>query len=316
MNEKRSCVRPRALALLAALGFLGFGLAGGAHAGFSDVPPGHWAAEAVGALSEAGILVGYPDGTFAGERALTRYEMAMIIARLLEEVGGVQGDALAPFIRVDNLEARVMALERELELAVARAEFERLQERVIVLEARLDITPPQAALPAQVPELAPEVAELEEDPAAAPLIPPVAEEALEEPGLPIAARRPLYLGVMSGFVSSAGTLAFGAQIGYDRILGPLGLAGRLFYDGGVDELRLTVNAQARFAPSDELDVYFGLGLGSLTRGGERTALVELPLGAEYFLEPQLGLVIHMVAGVPFDGGPNSGYLTAGFNIRF
>lgn len=44
--------------------------------GFKDVPPDHWAYQAVTDLKQRGILVGYPDGLFHGERTLTRNEFA------------------------------------------------------------------------------------------------------------------------------------------------------------------------------------------------------------------------------------------------
>ncbi|MCX7796392.1 MAG: S-layer homology domain-containing protein [bacterium] len=50
----------------------------------SDVPQNHWAYEAVELLIKEGIIKGYPDGTFRGNQTLTRYELAMIIAKLLE----------------------------------------------------------------------------------------------------------------------------------------------------------------------------------------------------------------------------------------
>ena len=49
-----------------------------------DVPFDHWAYDACDMLAEEGIIVGYPDGTFKGNRALTRYEFAIALARLLE----------------------------------------------------------------------------------------------------------------------------------------------------------------------------------------------------------------------------------------
>src|SRR5207244_1016178 len=51
-----------------------------------DVPPGHWAYEAVRDLANKGLVKGYPDGKFLGKRTLTRYEMATIIQRLLQTV--------------------------------------------------------------------------------------------------------------------------------------------------------------------------------------------------------------------------------------
>ncbi|MBD3176136.1 MAG: hypothetical protein GF320_13230, partial [Armatimonadia bacterium] len=47
-----------------------------------DVPPDHWAYEALAMLYDAGPLEGYPDGTFRGDAPMTRYELAMVFARL------------------------------------------------------------------------------------------------------------------------------------------------------------------------------------------------------------------------------------------
>jgi len=52
---------------------------------FPDVPD-MWAADAVRALASKGLLEGYPDGTFKGDRAATRYETAMIVARFLAKM--------------------------------------------------------------------------------------------------------------------------------------------------------------------------------------------------------------------------------------
>jgi len=50
------------------------------------VPFDHWAYDAVQQLVDKGIIIGYPDGTFKGDRAMTRYEFAMAISRLLDVV--------------------------------------------------------------------------------------------------------------------------------------------------------------------------------------------------------------------------------------
>lgn len=53
---------------------------------FQDVPQNHWAYDAVQQLAQKGIFTGYPDGTFSGRRALTRYEFAIALQRMLQEV--------------------------------------------------------------------------------------------------------------------------------------------------------------------------------------------------------------------------------------
>lgn len=68
------------LILLLSIGSTGF-----AAANFSDVPSKHWAYGAVSQLAKDGLVEGYGDGTFRGEKTLTRYEFAVAIARALEK---------------------------------------------------------------------------------------------------------------------------------------------------------------------------------------------------------------------------------------
>lgn len=80
---------------------------------FSDVPAGHWAYESVGKLVSAGILEGYGDGTFRGDRLITRYEMARMVAQAMAKGANVDrlasefGEELETLgVRVGNLEKR------------------------------------------------------------------------------------------------------------------------------------------------------------------------------------------------------------------
>jgi hypothetical protein len=62
---------------------------------FVDVPLNHWAYDAVQTLAAKGVVIGYPDGTFGGQRNLTRYEFAEALARALayvEQYGGIKED--------------------------------------------------------------------------------------------------------------------------------------------------------------------------------------------------------------------------------
>ncbi len=80
---------------------------------FSDVPAGHWAYGYLMQLVEAGVVEGYPGGTFGGDRLITRYEMAQIIARAMAK--GINVDKLAAEF-ADELEAlgvRVNELEKK-----------------------------------------------------------------------------------------------------------------------------------------------------------------------------------------------------------
>lgn len=50
---------------------------------FPDVPENHWAYEYINGLVQAGVIDGYPDGTFGGERSLTRYEYATMLYKAM-----------------------------------------------------------------------------------------------------------------------------------------------------------------------------------------------------------------------------------------
>jgi len=73
--------------LIATLAFmLMLTVAAWAASAYDDVPTDHWAYNALDYLTERGVLEGYPDGFFKGDRTLTRYEFAQAIARLLDTI--------------------------------------------------------------------------------------------------------------------------------------------------------------------------------------------------------------------------------------
>jgi len=57
-----------------------------AFAQLKDVPTDHWAYESVEALVNAGIIQGYPDGTFRGASSVTRYEVAVLLSRVMDKI--------------------------------------------------------------------------------------------------------------------------------------------------------------------------------------------------------------------------------------
>ncbi|MBR4748128.1 MAG: S-layer homology domain-containing protein [Abditibacteriota bacterium] len=89
------------LTILAALLVLAAPLC--AQSAFSDLPRDHWAYDAVSELEDLGLVIGYPDGEFKGKRTLTRYEFAMVIARLLPLLTGEEQD-LSGYARKSDLE--------------------------------------------------------------------------------------------------------------------------------------------------------------------------------------------------------------------
>lgn len=61
---------------------------------FPDVPANHWAYDYVATLAGNGVIVGYPDGQFGGDRMMTRYEMAALIYRAMQN-GAAADDRMA-----------------------------------------------------------------------------------------------------------------------------------------------------------------------------------------------------------------------------
>ena len=72
--------------------FAGAAMTASAASPFSDVESNSWAYEAVASLSDQNIVEGYPDGTFKGDKHITRYEMAQITARLLAKRDSLSAD--------------------------------------------------------------------------------------------------------------------------------------------------------------------------------------------------------------------------------
>ncbi len=89
---------------------------------FSDVPVDHWSYDAVAELAQEGVIDGYGDGTFRGDRAITRYEMAQMVAKAMAK-DNVSGNAKVTLDKLaaeyadelNNLGVRVDALEKKVD---------------------------------------------------------------------------------------------------------------------------------------------------------------------------------------------------------
>ena len=92
---------------------------------FSDVPAGHWAYGSVAKLAAAGIVDGYPDGTFKGDNLMTRYEMAQIVAKAYAKGAiGADDKLMAEFAdELDNLGVRVAKLEKKADNVKITGQF-------------------------------------------------------------------------------------------------------------------------------------------------------------------------------------------------
>ncbi|SDC10326.1 S-layer homology domain-containing protein [Succiniclasticum ruminis] len=80
---------------------------------FSDVPAGHWAYDSISKLAAAGVIEGYGDDTFRGDRLMTRYEMAQIVAKAMAKGANVDKLAAEFADELDALGVRVAALEKK-----------------------------------------------------------------------------------------------------------------------------------------------------------------------------------------------------------
>ena len=80
---------------------------------FSDVPAGHWAYDSINKLAAAGVIEGYGDSTFGGDKLTTRYEMAQIVAKAMAKGANVDKLAAEFADELDNLGVRVANLEKK-----------------------------------------------------------------------------------------------------------------------------------------------------------------------------------------------------------
>ncbi len=107
---------------LAAVAALTAGVSAYAANPFSDVSSDDWAYQAVSDLSVQGVVEGYPDGTFKGERNMTRYELAQIVARLMAKEDQLNAEQTATLNKLAaefadelaNLGVRVSNLEKKV----------------------------------------------------------------------------------------------------------------------------------------------------------------------------------------------------------
>jgi hypothetical protein len=109
---------------------------------FADVPTNHWAYDAIAELAAKGLVEGYPDGTFKGDRAMTRYEMAMVVARLLARIESIQIPAptpAGPTVAPSDLAAiQRLINEFRAELAALGVRVTAIEEELNAIKARLD----------------------------------------------------------------------------------------------------------------------------------------------------------------------------------
>ena len=114
-------MKKRFAAVFAATAILGVTTAFAANP-FSDVTPDTWAYQSVSQLANAGIINGYPDGTFKGQTNITRYEMAQMVAKAMANQDRANAEQQAMINRLadefstelNNLGVRVSNLEKKV----------------------------------------------------------------------------------------------------------------------------------------------------------------------------------------------------------
>ena len=114
-------MKKRFAAVFAATAVLGVTTAFAANP-FSDVTPNDWAYQSVAQLAAAGVINGYPDGTFKGQNNITRYEMAQMVAKAMANEARANAEQQALINRLadefsselNNLGVRVATLENKV----------------------------------------------------------------------------------------------------------------------------------------------------------------------------------------------------------
>jgi len=91
---------------------------------FPDVPDNHWAFEALQRLKKDGILVGYPDGLFRGNRPASRYELAVAIHAAYSNLKSV----------TDGLDSQIKALSDKLNGVATTADVQNLRDALTALQ--------------------------------------------------------------------------------------------------------------------------------------------------------------------------------------
>ncbi|WP_188399330.1 S-layer homology domain-containing protein [Sporomusa sp. GT1] len=144
-----------ALAAVFAMSVAGTALAAPANP-FVDVPAKHWSYDAVSKLAQAGVVSGYGDGTYKGDKTMTRYEMATIIAKAMANSEKADAEtqktinALAAEygaelnnlgVRVDNLEKKVgnVKLSGEIRARYENNEIDNVKKMSQGLRSRIMI---------------------------------------------------------------------------------------------------------------------------------------------------------------------------------
>lgn len=132
---------------------------------FSDVSTNHWAYDAIVKVLASGILDGYPDGTFKGNKAVSRYEIAVIVARILDNIAA-EREALEAELEAEidaasaDADKKIEAAKVELEDVIKKMAKEGLSDQEAA-DVALMIRALTAGLKQELKDLGVEVADME-----------------------------------------------------------------------------------------------------------------------------------------------------------
>ena len=312
---------------------------------YLDVPANHWAFTALDQMTHLGIFTGYPDGLFRGDEKLSRYEAAIVAARLIDYVDAILlilandpeiaeklKEAARDLDPVSTLSERTNILEQQMQDAASLDYTRALEDRIIVLEQTLNdllgTDLPATPLSDTRPDMSQSAADSIETSSnisgnTSSSQPPEDRFSLIPTPLPdiaikAGANYPIYVGFSPGIISSSGDVYFATQLGYDGLWGPLGAVSRLVFNTGLRELRASVDSTVRLqAFSETLELYGGMGLGVSVQPVGNALLLEVPFGFEYFISPQIGLFGQIITAYSFAPINNvDAHITMGLNLRF
>ncbi|WP_075572111.1 ESPR-type extended signal peptide-containing protein [Megasphaera coli] len=112
VEDLKAIVKAQSAEIKAMRGAMQSGVTGMKDVNFPDVPKDHWAYSYVKSLADRGLLEGYPDGEFKGDRSMTRYEFAAIIYRALQNGAPIDSNMAKAIGEFDPEINRIKDLDR------------------------------------------------------------------------------------------------------------------------------------------------------------------------------------------------------------
>ena len=98
---------------------------------FSDVPTGHWAYQSISHLAQNGVLRGYPDGSFKGNKPVTRYAMAVVVSQMLANLEKMNSNAIT---KQDLADIEKLTIEFADELNVLGVKIKALEDDMVAVK--------------------------------------------------------------------------------------------------------------------------------------------------------------------------------------